>query len=170
MQTRQLHLFLVLVVGLPLKLHSSQGLFFPKTAILMLRERFLVAENTCENFFPRFARTDRRFAPLRYESAVPLLLCRCRPCMVADRGNPKRAPDARYPMHVGQYPMHVGQYPNLVGKYPNLVAGTRTMSASTRTMSASKVGRGNSGHGIVRGNSGHFNVATGKKHPFYSCF
>ena len=33
-----------------------------------------------------------------------------------------------------------------------------------------KVGRGNSGHGIVRGNSGHFNVATGKKHPFYSCF
>ena len=35
---------------------------------------------------------------------------------------------------------------------------------------ASKVGRGNSGHGIVRGNSGHFNVATGKKHPFYSCF
>ena len=75
--------FLVLVVGLPLKLHSSQGLFFPKTAILMLRERFLIAENTCENFFPRFtrpARTDRRFAPLRYEWAVPLLLCRCRPC------------------------------------------------------------------------------------------
>ena len=35
---------------------------------------------------------------------------------------------------------------------------------------SSKVGRGNSGHGIVRGNSGHFNVATGKKHPFYSCF
>ena len=33
-----------------------------------------------------------------------------------------------------------------------------------------KVGRGNSGHGIIRGNSGHFNVATGKKHPFYSCF
>ena len=31
---------------------------------------------------------------------------------------------------------------------------------------SSKVGRGNSGHGIVRGNSGHFNVATGKKHPF----
>ena len=29
-----------------------------------------------------------------------------------------------------------------------------------------KVGRGNSGHGIIRGNSGHFNVATGKKHPF----
>ena len=29
-----------------------------------------------------------------------------------------------------------------------------------------KVGRGNSGHGIVRGNSGHFNIATGKKHPF----
>ena len=66
--------------GLPLKLHSSQGLFFPKTAILMLRERFLIAENTCEKFFPRFARTDRRFAPLRYEWAVPLLLCRCRPC------------------------------------------------------------------------------------------
>ena len=79
MQTRQWHLFLVLVVGLPLKLHSSQGLFFPKTAILMLRERFLIAENTCVNFFPRFARTDRRFAPLRYEWAVPLLLCRCRP-------------------------------------------------------------------------------------------
>ena len=38
------------------------------------------------------------------------------------------------------------------------------------TCSSSKVGRGNSGHGIVRGNSGHFNVATGKKHPFYSCF
>ena len=65
-------------VGLPLKLHSSQGLFFPKTAILVQRERFLIAENTCENFFPRFARTDRRFAPLRYDWAVPLLLCRCR--------------------------------------------------------------------------------------------
>ena len=80
MQTRQWHLFLVLVVGLPLKLHSSQGLFFPKTPILMLRERFLIAENTYENFFPHFARTDRRFANLRYEWAVPLLLCRCRPC------------------------------------------------------------------------------------------
>ena len=63
MQTRQWHLFLVLVVGLPLKLHSSQGLFFPKTAILMLRERFLIAENTCGKKW-----------------AVPLLLCRCRPC------------------------------------------------------------------------------------------
>ena len=82
MQTRQWHLFLVLVVGLPLKLHSSQGLFFPKTAILMLRERFLIAENACEKIFPRFARTDRRFAPLRYEWAIPLLLCRCRPCTV----------------------------------------------------------------------------------------
>ena len=30
----------------------------------MLRERFLIAKNTCGNFFPRFARTDRRFAPL----------------------------------------------------------------------------------------------------------
>ena len=50
--THNLLMFLVLVVGLPLKLHSSQGLFFPKTAILMLRERFLIAENTCENFFP----------------------------------------------------------------------------------------------------------------------
>ena len=48
MQTRQWHLFLVLVVGLPLKLHRSQGLFFPKTAILMLRERFLIAKNTCD--------------------------------------------------------------------------------------------------------------------------
>ena len=67
MQTWQWHLFLVLVVGLPLKLHSSQGLFFPKTAILMLRERFLIAENTCENFFPHFVRTDQRFMPLRYE-------------------------------------------------------------------------------------------------------
>ena len=37
-------------------------------------------------------------------------------------------------------------------------------------IASNKVGRGNSGHGIVRGNSGHFNVATGKKHPFYSCF
>ena len=56
-------------VGLPLKLHSSQGLFFPKTAILMLRERFLglIAENTCEIFFPRFARTDQHFTPLRYK-------------------------------------------------------------------------------------------------------
>ena len=82
MQTRQWHPFLVLVVGLPLKLHSSQGLFFPRTAILMLRERFLIAENTCKKNFPRFARTDQRFAPLRYEYAVPLLLCRCRPCIV----------------------------------------------------------------------------------------
>ena len=31
-------------------------------------------------------------------------------------------------------------------------------------LSVDKVGRGNSGHGLVRGNSGHFNVATGKKH------
>ena len=42
--------------------------------------------------------------------------------MVADKGNPKRAPDARYPMHVGQYPMHVGQYPMYVGS-------TRALSA-----------------------------------------
>ena len=67
MQTR---LFLVLVVGLPLKLHSSQGLFFPKTANFMLRERFLIAKNTCENFFPRFARTDQRFAPLPTRRAL----------------------------------------------------------------------------------------------------
>ena len=86
--THNLLMFLVLVVGLPLKLHSSQGLFFPKTAILMLRERFLIAENTCEKICPRFARTDRHFArtdrhfaPLRYKWAVPLLLCRCRPCI-----------------------------------------------------------------------------------------
>ena len=51
MQTRQWHLFLVLVVGLLLKLHSSQGLFFPKTAIWMLQERFLIAKNTCEKAF-----------------------------------------------------------------------------------------------------------------------
>ena len=51
MQTRQWHLFLVLVVGLPLKLHSSQGLFFPKTTVLMLQECFLIAENTCEKIF-----------------------------------------------------------------------------------------------------------------------
>ena len=67
MQTR---LFLVLVVGLPLKLHSSQGLFFPKTANFMLRERFLIAKNTCENFFPRFARTDQHFAPLPTRRAL----------------------------------------------------------------------------------------------------
>ena len=66
MHTRQWHPFLVPVVGLPLKLHSSQGLFFPKTAILMLRERFLIAKNTCEKFFPRY-----RFAPLSRLRAPP---------------------------------------------------------------------------------------------------
>ena len=71
LQTRQWHPFLVLVVGLPLKLHSSQGLFFPKTAILMLRERFLIAKNTCEKIFPRFARTDQHFAPLSTRTAPP---------------------------------------------------------------------------------------------------
>ena len=40
--------------GLMLILHTSQGLFFPKTAVWMLRERFLIAKNTCEKFFPRF--------------------------------------------------------------------------------------------------------------------
>ena len=80
MQTRQWHLFLILVVGLPLKLHSSQGLFFPKTAILMLRERFLIAENTCEIFF-RASRGQIGASRLCATWwAVPLLLCRCRPC------------------------------------------------------------------------------------------
>ena len=70
-QTRQWHLFLVLVLGLPLILHTSQGLFLPKTAVRMLRERFLTAKNTCEFFFPRFARTDRRFVPLQTQRAPP---------------------------------------------------------------------------------------------------
>ena len=39
--------------------------------------------------------------------------------MVADRGIPKRAPDARYP--------------NLVGRYPNTVGSTRTLSVHSRT-------------------------------------
>ena len=44
--------------------------------------------------------------------------------------------------------------------------GASVASICTMTTDKDKVGRGNSGHGIVRGNSGHFNVATGKKHPF----
>ena len=55
-QTRQWHLFLVLVLGLPLILHTSQGLFFPKTAVWMLREHFLIAKSTCE----KISRASRR--------------------------------------------------------------------------------------------------------------
>jgi len=43
--------------------------------------------------------------------------------MVAGRGIPKRAPDARYP--------------NLVGLYPNTVGSSRTLSVHSRTSSGS---------------------------------
>jgi len=45
--------------------------------------------------------------------------------MVADRGIPKRAPNARYPNLVGRYPnTYCRQYPNPVSPLPNLSTGT----------------------------------------------
>ena len=41
--------------------------------------------------------------------------------MVADRGIPKRAPDARYPNLVGRYPNPVGPLPNHVAKVQRFI-------------------------------------------------
>ena len=40
---------------------------------------------------------------------------------VADRGIPKRAPDARYPNLVGRYPNPVGPLPNHVAKIQRFI-------------------------------------------------
>ena len=55
MQTRQWHLFLVLVLGLPLKTpHQPRSFFSSKTAIWMLQERFIITKNTCKKFSRAF--------------------------------------------------------------------------------------------------------------------